>query len=68
MGRIVAAVLQRAYEAHMEETGKPENACSHVPGVCYGLLWFTMVYYEWFTTVYYGLLWFTSWIFVGFGL
>ena len=45
MGRIVGAVLQRAYETHMEEMGKAENACSHVPGVYYRLLWFTMVYY-----------------------
>jgi hypothetical protein len=56
MGRIVGAVLQRAYETHMEEMGKAENACSHVPGVYYRLLWFT----SW---IFVGL-----WIFVGFGL
>ena len=40
--------------------------CKHHPRMIQmvGLLWFTMVYYQygllWFTMVYYGLLWFTS--------
>ena len=44
MGRIVAALLQRAYEAHMEETRVNLKM---------------LAMYLVFTMVYYGLLWFT---------
>ena len=48
MGRIVAALLQRAYEAHMEETRvnlKMVAMYLVFTMVYYGLLWFTMVYF-----------------------
>ena len=64
MGRIVAAVLQRAYQAHMEETGLNSNS-SWLVGVYF-------MHFRWiwvirccnnssWLTVYSGLLEFTSW-------